>query len=199
MFLAPLLGLPVPLLPAQILWINLVTDGLPAVALGLEPADGDAMRRRPRPAGESILAGGLWQHAVGVGLFMAAVTLPLQAMTRASGWPWQTMVFATLALLQLGLALAMRSEHESAFKLGVTTNPWLAGAVAISAAAQLAVIYLGPLQTAFHTEALTAVQLATVIILSSSAFVAVEIEKWWWRRRATQVGCWTLDQKDNPS
>jgi Ca2+-transporting ATPase len=198
MLIGPLLGLPIPLVAAQILWINLVTDGLPAVALGLEPAERDAMRRRPRPAGESILAGGLWQHALGVGLFMAAVTLPLQAVTRAAGWPWQTMVFATLALLQLGLALAMRSEHESAFKLGFRTNPWLAGAVAVSASAQLAVIYVGPLQTAFHTEALTAVQLAIVIILSSSAFVAVEIEKWW-RRRAVQTAAGHPDQRKNPS
>ena len=123
MLLGPLLGLPLPLLPLQILWINLVTDGLPALALGLEPAERDAMRRPPRPASESILAGGLWQHAVGSGCFMAAVTLPLQAVTRAAGWPWQTMVFTTLALLQLGHALAMRSEHESAFQLGLPDQP----------------------------------------------------------------------------
>ena len=105
MCLAPVFGLPLPLLPVQILWMNLVTDGPPAIALGLEPAEPDTMRRPPRPPRESILAGGLWQHAVWVGVLMAAVVLPLQAITRAHDWPWQTMVFTTLALIQLGHAL----------------------------------------------------------------------------------------------
>ena len=112
MFLAPFVGLPVPLLPIQILWINLVTDGLPAIALGLEPAEPDTMRRPPRPPTESIFARGLWQHALWVGLLMAAVCLALLVGARAMGWPWQTMVFTTLALLQLGHALAVRSERE---------------------------------------------------------------------------------------
>jgi P-type Ca2+ transporter type 2C len=89
MLLAPLLGLPVPLVATQILWINLITDGLPAVALGMEPAERNVMHRGPRPANESILAGGLWQHAPWVGLLMAAVVIPLQAVSRAAGWPWQ--------------------------------------------------------------------------------------------------------------
>jgi Ca2+-transporting ATPase len=177
MFLAPFFGLPLPLLPIQILWINLVTDGAPAVALGMEPAEPDNMRRRPRRPQESILAGGLWQHAVWVGLLMAAVVLPLQAVTRANDWPWQTMVFTTLALLQLGHAVAVRSERQSAFRLGYRRNPWLVWAVATSAAAQLATVYVPFLQDAFETEALDAVQLAVVLVLSTTAFVAVEIEK----------------------
>jgi P-type Ca2+ transporter type 2C len=177
MFLAPFFGLPLPLLPIQILWINLVTDGAPAVALGMEPAEPDNMRRRPRPPQESILAGGLWQHAVWVGLLMAAVVLPLQAVTRANDWPWQTMVFTTLALLQLGHAVAVRSERESAFRLGYRRNPWLIWAVATSAAAQLAVVYVPFLQDAFETEPLDAVQLGVVLLLSTTAFIAVEIEK----------------------
>ncbi len=177
MFLAPFFGLPLPLLPIQILWINLVTDGAPAVALGLEPAEPDNMRRRPRPPDESILAGGLWQHAVWVGLLMAAVVLPLQAVTRAHDWPWQTMVFTTLALLQLGHAVAVRSERQSSFRLGYRSNPWLAWAVATSAGAQLATVYVPGLRDAFDTEALTLIQLAVVLVLSSTAFFAVEIEK----------------------
>jgi Ca2+-transporting ATPase len=184
MFLAPFLGLPLPLLPIQILWINLVTDGPPAVALGLEPAEPDTMRRPPRPPDESILARGLWQHAVWVGLLMAAVVLPLQAVTRAAEWPWQTMTFTTLALLQLGHSLAVRSETQSLFRLGHRSNRWMGRAVAASALAQLATVYVPGLRDVFETEVLNPLQLAVVLVASSAAFVAVEIEKAVRRRQA---------------
>ena len=184
MFVAPLVGLPLPLLPLQILWINLVTDGLPAVALGFEPAERDVMRRRPRDPGESILAGGLWQHALWVGVLMAAVVIPLQAVARASDVPWQTMVFSTLAFLQLGHAFAVRSERESALRLGIRTNPWIASAIALSIAAQLAVVYVPFLQRVFDTDALSAAQLGVVAVASTAALVAVEVEKWLRRRAA---------------
>ena len=177
MFLAPLVGLPLPLLPIQILWINLVTDGPPAVALGLEPGEADTMHRPPRPPQESILAKGLWQHAVWVGLLMAAVVLPMQALARSAGWPWQTMVFTTLALLQLGHALAVRSERQSLFRLGHRSNPWIGWAVGLCAAAQLATVYVPGLHDAFGTEALTLPQVAIVLVASCTTFVAVEIEK----------------------
>jgi Ca2+-transporting ATPase len=186
MFLAPVIGLPLPLLPIQILWINLVTDGPPAIALGLEQAEPDTMRRPPRPPGESILAGGLWQHAVWVGVLMAAVVLSLQAVARAVDWPWQTMVFTTLAFTQLGHALAVRSERQSLFRLGHRSNPWMTWAVALAASAQLATVYVPALHDPFGTEALTAVQLAIVAVLSTSAFVAVEIEKALRRRHRHQ-------------
>ncbi len=177
MFLAPLIGLPLPLLPIQILWINLVTDGPPAIALGLEPTEPDTMSRPPRPPNESILARGLWQQAVWVGLLMAAVVLPLQAITRAVDWPWQTMVFTTLALLQLGQALAVRSERRSVFSLGHRSNPWVGRAVVLCAAAQLATVYVPALHGPFGTEPLDVAQLAVVLVLSTTTFVAVEVEK----------------------
>ncbi len=177
MFLAPILGLPLPLLPLQILWINLVTDGLPAVALGLEPAERDTMERPPRNPAESILGAGLWQHALWVGTLMAAVVIPLQAAARAADWPWQTMVFTTLAFLQLGHALAVRSEHDSIFRLGLRTNTWLAAAIAGSVIAQLAAVYLPSLQGVFDTDALSAAQLAVVALLAPAVLIAVEIEK----------------------
>ncbi len=183
MFLASVLALPVPLLPVQILWINLVTDGLPAIALGLEPVERGAMRRPPRSPTESIFARGLWQHALWVGLTMAAVCLALLAGARAAGWPWQTMVFTTLALLQLGHALAVRSERESFFALGARSNRLLLGAVLGGLASQLALVYVPVLQGLFDTRALGPVQLAVVLVASTAAFVAVEIEKWLGRRR----------------
>ncbi len=183
MFIAPLLGLPIPLLPLQILWVNLVTDGLPAVALGLEPAEANTMDRPPRLPGESILGRGLWQHALWVGALMAAIVIPMQALARAAGWPWQTMVVTTLAFLQLGHTMAVRSEDESTFRLGLRTNRWLAGAVVVTAFAQLAVVYVPGLQDVFQTEALGALQLAIVAVCSSAVFVAVELEKLL-RRRA---------------
>jgi Ca2+-transporting ATPase len=177
MFLAPILGLPIPLLAVQILWVNLVTDGLPALALGVEPVEPDAMRRRPRPSGESILGGGLWRQALWVGLVMAAVVLLMQAVAIEAGWHWQTMVFTTLALLQLGNALAVRSERISVFTLGLGTNRPLAFAVGGTLLVQLALIYIPPLQPIFVTEALGLQELAIVLVASTTAFVAVELEK----------------------
>jgi P-type Ca2+ transporter type 2C len=177
MFVAPLIGLPIPLLAVQILWMNLITDGLPAIALGLEPVEPDAMGQPPRPRGESLFAGGLGRHVVWVGLYMAALVLGLEAVARARGWPWQTMVFTTLALAQLAHALAVRSQWRSSLRLSPATNPSLYVAVALTFVVQILVIYVGALQRIFHTQALDAAQLALVLVLSGSVFVAVEVEK----------------------
>ncbi len=184
MFLAPFAGLPIPLLPIHILWINLVTDGPPALALGVEPVEPDTMRRPPRPPSESIFARGLWQHALWVGLLMGGVTLAIQAFSINVGWHWQTMVFTTLAFLQLGNALAVRSERESFFRLGWRTNMPLVGAVAAIVVVQLAIIYLPPLQAIFETEALSPIELGMMLAASPAAFIGVEIEKWVLRRRS---------------
>jgi len=192
MFLAPFAGLPLPLLPVHILWINLVTDGLPGLALGVEPAERDTMRRPPRPMTESIFARGLWQHALWVGLLMGGVCLVLQAMAINLDWHWQTIVFSTLAFLQLGNALAVRSETLSFFTLGWRTNLPLARAVAATVAIQLAIIYLPPLQQIFETEALSPIELAVTLAASTLVFVAVEIEKWMIRRRAHRFDAATV-------
>jgi Ca2+-transporting ATPase len=183
MVLAPLLGLPLPLLPVQILWINLVTDGLPALALGVEPAEPDTMDRPPRRPSESIFAHGLWQHAIWVGLWMGGVTLTMQTAAREQGWPWQTMVFTTLALLQLGHALAIRSERASLFSLGLRSNLPLTLAVGGTVLVQLALVYVPALQPVFATEPLEAEQLVLVLAASTLGFAAVEIEKWVLRSR----------------
>ena len=184
MLLAPLIGLPIPLIAVQILWMNLVTDGLPAIALGLEPVEPDAMGRTPRPRDESLFADGLWQHVLWVGLLMAATVLSMEAIARAQHWPWQTMVFTTLALLQLGHSLAVRSERRSTFKMPLRSNPWLFIGVVVTLIAQLIVVYFPPLQSVFDTAALNAVELAYVIVASTVVFFAVELEKLVFRRRS---------------
>lgn len=185
MLLAPFLGLPLPLLPLQILWINLVTDGLPGLALGVEPAERGTMRRSPHPPQETIFARGLGWHVIWVGLLMGLVSLALGFWTWRSGViAWQTMIFTTLTLSQMGHALAIRSERESLLRLGLLSNKPLIGAVALTFVAQMAVVYIPFLQEIFETVALSASELALSLLLSVIVFMAVEGEKWWARRRS---------------
>ncbi|MBI5408726.1 MAG: cation-translocating P-type ATPase [Nitrospirae bacterium] len=178
LFLAPFFGLPIPLLPIHILWVNLTTDGLPALSLAVEPEEGDVMKRPPRHPGESIFAHGLGLHALWVGLLMAASVLCVQAWSIRSGNAhWQTMVFTTLCLTQLGHVLAIRSERESLFKIGLFSNKPLFGAVLLSFILQMATIYVPFLNPVFRTEPLTAGELMFTLGLSSVVFFAVEIEK----------------------
>jgi Ca2+-transporting ATPase len=185
LFLAPLVGLPIPLLPIHILWINLVTDGLPALALSAEPAESDVMKRPPRHPRESIFAHGLGSHAIWVGLLMAGIVLFLQAWSlKTEHVHWQTMVFTVLCLTQLGHVLAIRSEKESLFKMGLFSNKYLLGAVALTFILQMATIYVPFLNPIFKTEPLTSSELTITIALSSVVFFAVEVEKLMKRRKA---------------
>jgi Ca2+-transporting ATPase len=190
MVAAPFLGLPLPLLAIQILWINLVTDGAPALSLGVEPAHPRAMKQPPRDSSASILGGGLWQHAIWVGLLMTAIVLAVQAWSYhggASEETWRTMVFTVLAFLQLSHALVVRSERESIFKLGFGTNRVLLIVLVVSATVQLALVYVPLLQPIFETTALTATELAVVLLVTPIPFIAVEIEKWFTRRREARA------------
>ncbi len=176
--LAPFLGLPIPLLPIHILWINLVTDGLPGLALAAEPAERRVMRRPPRPPSESIFAHGLWQHILWVGLLMGGVSLLTQALSLAHGeWHWQTMVFTVLTLSQMGHALAIRAETESLFRIGLLSNVPLLLAVLLTFALQMAVIFLPAAQPIFKTEALTLTELGFCLLMSCIVFTGVETEK----------------------
>jgi Ca2+-transporting ATPase len=178
LFLAPFVGLPIPLLPIHILWINLLTDGLPALALSVEPEEGDVMRRPPRRPQESLFAHGLGAHAVWVGLLMAGVTLSLQAWAIHTGDAhWQTMVFTVLCLLQLGHVMAIRSERESLFTQGILTNKPLLASVAVTIFLQFLTIYVPALNPVFRTQPLSAMELMAVLALSSIVFFSVEIEK----------------------
>jgi len=181
--LAPFLNLPLPLLPIHILWINLVTDGLPGLALGLEPEERDVMARPPRRPDESVFAHGLWQHIVWVGLLIAGLSLGAQAWAYHSGSEnWQTVVFTVLTFSQLVHVMAIRSERESLFTIGWLTNRPLIGALVLTLALQFAVVFLPPLQAIFKTGDLTLVELLVVLGLPWVVLVAVEIEKWLARR-----------------
>ncbi|MBI4688942.1 MAG: cation-translocating P-type ATPase [Nitrospirae bacterium] len=184
LFLAPLVGLPIPLLPIHILWINLMTDGLPALALSVEPAESDVMKRPPRDPKESIFAGGLGLHAVWVGLLMAGVVLFVQAWAiKIGNSHWQTMVFTVLCLTQLGHVLAIRSEKESLFKIGIFSNKPLLGAVILSFGFQLATIYVPFLNPIFKTQSLSFNEMLFTFGISSVVFFAVEVEKLFRRRK----------------
>jgi Ca2+-transporting ATPase len=183
LFLAPFLGLPIPLLPIHILWINLVTDGLPGVALAVEPEEPGVMERPPRPPHESIFAHGLWQHVVWVGLLMGGVTLFTQAWAYRTGSAhWQSMTFTVLALSQLGHVLAIRSERSSIFRQGFLSNLPLFGAVVFTLFLQLATMYVPALNPIFRTQPLSPSELALCLGLSTVVFLAVEGEKWLIRR-----------------
>ncbi|MBK9045017.1 MAG: cation-translocating P-type ATPase [Saprospiraceae bacterium] len=178
-FLAPVLGMPIPLLPIHILWINLVTDGLPALALANEKAEADVMQRNPHPRDESLFADGTGYHILWVGLLMAGVTLGTQAWSLYHGLQhWQTMVFTVLSLSQLGHVLAVRSDRTFLYKQGIFSNPPLLISVLITFILQLGVIYLPFMNKIFKTQPLTLEELGICIGVSVIVFHAVELEKW---------------------
>ncbi|MBN2552668.1 MAG: cation-translocating P-type ATPase, partial [Spirochaetales bacterium] len=188
MLLAPLFGLPLPLFPVQILWMNLVTDGLPALALGVEPGEKDVMSRPPREPSRPILTGNTGVHILWVGLLMSALALwvggsqyglfgAAMLETFPAAGTWRTMLFTTLVFSQLTLALAERSRHDSLFRIGLLSNPYMLLAVASTFCLQLAVIYLPFLQGFFSTVALSAPQLGICLALSLTMTLAVELEK----------------------
>ena len=177
--LPPLFGLPIPLLPIHILWINLVTDGLPALAIASEKAEADVMKRPPRPVNDSLFSDGVGYHIIWVGILMAAVTIGTQAAAIALGSQnWQTMVFTVLSVSQLGHVLAVRSEKTFLYRQGIFSNLPLISAVAATIALQLSVIYLPIMNDLFKTRPLSAAELGVALALSAIVFHAVELEKW---------------------
>jgi Ca2+-transporting ATPase len=183
LFLAPMLGLPIPLLPIQILWVNLVTDGLPGLALAAEPAERGVMQRPPRPPGESLFAQGLGQHVLFIGLLIGGLCLAVQTWALTSGRSHApTMVFTVLTLAQMAHVLAIRSETEPLWRQGPGSNRPLLGAVLLTFALQLATIYLPLLNPIFKTRPLAASELAICLAASALVYVAAEAEKAWRRR-----------------
>ena len=183
LLLGPIIGLPVALLPIHILWINLVSDGLPAIALSYEKAEKNIMNRPPRPPQQTVFANGRGLHMIWVGILMAGIALGLQGWAIDHGLHWQTIVFNVLCLCQLGHVLAIRSETQSLFSIGIFSNKPLIGAVLLALILQFTITYVPFFQPIFKTEALTLNEFILVGAASSVIFFAVEIEKWISRKR----------------
>jgi Ca2+-transporting ATPase len=177
--IAPLFGLPIPLLPIHILWINLITDGLPGLALAMEPQELGIMQRPPRNPKENIFAQGLGIHILWVGLLVGIITISVQAYTIYHHYNhWQSIVFTVLCWSQLMHVLAIRSERTSFFKQGIFSNKSLFFAVVITFFLHLLIIYLPFFNLLFKTHPLSINELLICLSLSSLIFCVVEFQKW---------------------
>ena len=184
MLLSPFFGMPIALLPLQILWINLVTDGLPGLALGVEEGERDTMERPPYPPTENVFARDLGINVLWVGLLMGLVSLFVGYISWRLGSPhWQTLVFTTLTLSEMGYVLAIRSHIDSVFEIGFFSNRALIGAVLLTVVLQMMIIYIPFFQRIFETTTLPLRELMISLVLSTIVFWAVELQKWFLRRR----------------
>ncbi|MCS6959487.1 MAG: cation-translocating P-type ATPase [Pseudanabaenaceae cyanobacterium SKYGB_i_bin29] len=177
--MSPLLGLPdVPLTPLQILWMNLVTDGLPALALAVEPGEADIMKQPPINPQESIFARGLGSYIIRVGIVFGSLTIALMLWAYATpSAHWRTIVFTTLCLAQMGHALSCRSDRYLLFHLSPWGNPFLLGAVICTTALQILLLYVPVLRQFFGTEVLSLGELGLCLGASVVIFLTIEADK----------------------
>ena len=179
-FLAPLLGFAIPLLPIHILWINLVTDGLPGLALVAEPAEKDSMARPPRPPKENLFAGGLIQRILLTGIILAIASIFIQWWAVRQGYDvktQQTMVFTTLCFVQLGNALSVRSVYHSLFSSGIFANKAMWGAIVLTVILQLLIVYLPFLQSIFKTATLAWDAMTAILLITIASVLCIEFLK----------------------
>jgi Ca2+-transporting ATPase len=178
MILAPFLGKPIPLLPLQLLWLNLLTDGLLGLGLGVEGAEKNTMRRPPYSPQEGIFSRGAAFQTAWIGLLIGLLCLGVGAWYFFAGdQSWQTVIFASLTFAQIGQALAVRSGRDSLFRAGLRSNPLLLGMVLLVSALQLLVIYLEPFQVFFATTPLMPSDLLISVMIGLVVFVVIETEK----------------------
>lgn len=182
-FLAPFFGLPLPLLPIQILWMNLLTDSLPGLALTAEPAERNVMNRPPRHPEEGVFSQGRGFFIIKFGLIIGISALLFQAFAIKEGMPWQTMVFTALVIGRMAVVMSVRSEKDSIFRIGFFSNSPLLGAIVLTIALQMAVVYMPFLNPVFGTQPLTLNELLLTLALSTVVFFAVEVEKVWKRKK----------------
>ncbi|QGG47969.1 calcium-transporting P-type ATPase, PMR1-type [Heliorestis convoluta] len=199
MFLASLMAMPLPLLPVQLLWVNLVTDGLPAMALGLEKAEKDVMERSPRHPRESIFSRGLAKKILFWGTYCGIATLAVFAYGIYLGDLdlARTMAFCTLTFFQLFYVFECRSERYSIFELGWTSNPYLIGAVALSALMQIAVVYVPPLQAIFQTVPLEATHWLVILFFAGGWLFLAGLWHWIARSNRSSKVTWSSRKVDN--
>jgi Ca2+-transporting ATPase len=179
-FLAPFLSLPIPLLPIHILWINLVTDGLPGLALAAESAEKNIMRRPPGSPKENLFAGGMISRILATGIFMAAGILIMQKWADNHGYQikeQQTMVFTLLCFVQLGNALSVRSSYQSVFNRSVFSNPGMWLTIIFTVILQLMIVYLPVAEPVFKTTALSWKEMSVLLIIFITSLIGFEIIK----------------------
>jgi P-type Ca2+ transporter type 2C len=195
-FFAMLAGLPSPLRPIQLLFLNLVSDGAPALALGMEKGEPDIMERPPRPVRESIIN---TEMMIGIAVQAVVMTVAvLGAYLMAGAYPradvgeivlkrWQTVAFATLTVSELLRAFTARSERISVFKIGLLSNRWMVGAVGLSLTLVLLAIYVPGLRTVFGTVPLTLSEWLWILPFALLASIAAEVTKIYLRARAKRI------------
>jgi Ca2+-transporting ATPase len=183
MLLAPFLGKPIPLLPLQLLWLNLLTDGLLGLGMGVENAESDTMKRPPYSPKEGVFSRGAGVQVVWVGALIGALALGLGAWYFFTGREqWQTMVFTFLAFAQVFQALASRSTRDSFFKIGLRGNNLLAGMAFVVLALQLIVLYVPFMSSFFGVVPLSALDLLIAVGTGALVMVAMELEKFLQRK-----------------
>jgi Ca2+-transporting ATPase len=194
----PLIGLPygaIPLIAVQILYVNLATDGLPAIALAVDPVEPDTMKQKPRPRGQGIFTkpvvilmcvGGIWSMIVNLAIFKWALDAG-KSMTEA-----QCLVFLTLILIQFFKAYNFRSDKHSVFRIGFFRNKWLNLAVLWETMLLCLILYVPFLKEAFNTFPLSIYEWVAVILLAGSVFPVLEITKAiirWQEKKGAIVSC----------
>jgi Ca2+-transporting ATPase len=184
MLFAPFIGMPLPLTALQILWINLVTDGLPGLALSVEQTEKNTMKRPPISINKRIFSSDFNAHIIGVGILMGMVSLGIGYW----GWKtenpyWSTMLFTTLTLSQMGHVLAVRSDVRSLFEQGLFSNKLMVSAVLLTLGLQMLITYWSPMNDIFSTQQLPIKELAISLVASLIVFWAVEAEKWFKRKQ----------------
>ncbi len=178
MLLAPALGQAVPMIPLQILWLNLLTDGLLCLGMGVEPTEKDVMKRRPFPSNDHIFSDGGARHVIETGLLIGVVSLSMGAWYFFQGLAqWQTILFTALAFSQIGQALAMRSSTESFFHIGFLSNRVMAAMIILVGVLQIIGIYSPWMQKFLMTKPLSAVDLMICILAGGIVFVYLEMRK----------------------
>ena len=178
MLIAPFLGKPLPLLPLQLLWLNLLTDGLLGLGMGVENPEPDTMKRKPYSPTEGVFSRGAGFQTIWIGAMIGALALGLGSWYFFTGRPeWQTMIFTSLAFMQVFQALASRSNKESLFKMGVLSNPLLAGMALLVVALQLAVLYIPALSKFFEVIPLSGCDLSIAAATGVIVFAVMELRK----------------------
>ena len=189
-FLAPILGFAIPLLPTHILWINLVTDGLPGLALVTEPAEKDTMKRPPRPPKENLFAGGLVTRILLTGIILTVTAVSVQWWAAGQLYDvrtQQTMVFTTLCFVQLGNALSVRFVYGSLFSSRIFSNKRLWGAIVLTVIMQLLIVYVPFLQSIFKTTALAWNAMVVILLATAGSTLCTELLKYLNKRKYKNI------------